>query len=117
RTSILVLTLHHIIFDGWSRRILVRELATLYEQYATDRPASLPQLPLQFADYAVWQQKFMQGKGLRRQLEYWKQELSGARTSLDLPTDRPRPEMQSFKGAAKSIRLSAELMRQLSSLA
>jgi amino acid adenylation domain-containing protein len=114
---ILVLTLHHIVFDGWSRRIFVRELATLYEQFAVGRPASLPQLPLQFADYAVWQQKFMQGKGLQRQLEFWKRELAGARTSLDLPTDRVRPPVQSFSGSALPISLPAELTQRLNSLA
>ena len=116
-SHILLLTLHHINFDGWSRRILVRELAALYEAFSAGRPSPLPDLSLQYADYAVWQRKHLQGKNLQKQLDYWKRQLDGASTSLDLPTDRPRPAVQTYNGAAKPVSLPASLTQQLSALA
>lgn len=116
-THLLLLTLHHINFDGWSRRILVRELAALYEAFSAGNPSPLPDLPLQYADYAVWQRKHLQGKNLQRQLDYWKHQLDGAPTSLDLPTDHPRPAVQTYNGAAKAVNFPASLTVQLSALA
>jgi amino acid adenylation domain-containing protein len=117
RQHILVLTLHHIIFDGWSRGILVRELATLYEAFAAGRHSPLPKLSLQFPDYAVWQRKSLEGRKLQRQLEFWKRELAGAPTSLDLPTDRPRASVQGLNGASRPINMAAALAQQLNALA
>ena len=100
---VLLVTTHHIAFDGWSRRVLVGELGTLYHAYRNGSPSPLPELPLQYVDYAVWQRNYLQGEGMERLLKYWKQQLSGAPTTLDLPTDRPRPAVQNFRGASKSF--------------
>ncbi len=112
---ILLLTMHHIIFDGWSRRILVRELAALYEAFGAGQPPSLPEPKLQYGDYAVWQGKQFQGANLEKQLSYWRQQLAGAPTSLDLPTDHPRPTVQSFNGARLPWSLSQEFTEKLQS--
>ncbi|MDB6100268.1 MAG: Non-ribosomal peptide synthetase component [Gammaproteobacteria bacterium] len=117
RTHILLLTLHHIIFDGWSRGILASELAVLYESYSAGRTSPLPEPRLQFGDYAVWQREHFLGRKLDEQLEYWKHRLHGASTSLDLPTDGARPAMQSFAGAAQAIHLPVSLTEQLRDLA
>ena len=116
-SRILLLTLHHINFDGWSRKILVRELAALYEAFSQGSESPLADLPLQYADYAVWQRQHLQGKRLQKQLDYWKNRLEGAPTSLDLMTDRPRPAVQTFNGAMKAVTLPASLTGQLSALA
>jgi amino acid adenylation domain-containing protein len=110
---LLLLTLHHIIFDGWSRRIFVQELAALYEALCAGNPSPLAPPKLQYADYSVWQQKALKGKSLERQLTYWKEQLTGAPATIDLPTDRPRPAVQSFNGAKASLSLSKELSEQL----
>src|SRR5262249_36866722 len=83
---VLLLTLHHIVFDGWSRAILVRELAALYDAFSQGKPSPLPDMPIQYTDFAVWQNKHLQGKTLAKQLSYWKQQLDNAPRSLDLPT-------------------------------
>ncbi len=114
---VLVLTTHHIIFDGWSRRILVRELAALYEAFCSGKPSPLADLSLQYADYAVWQRKHLQGATLEKQLSYWKQRLEGAPASLDLPTDHPRPAVQSFRGAMRMFSLSQELTERVNASA
>ena len=101
REHVLLLNLHHIVFDGWSRHILLSELAALYDAYCDGRSSPLPELPLQYADYAVWQQQYLQGEVLERLLSYWKQKLAGAPATLDLPTDRPRPAIESFRGAVQ----------------
>jgi amino acid adenylation domain-containing protein len=106
---VLLVTTHHIAFDGWSRRVLVSELAALYEAFCAGKPSPLPELPLQYADYAVWQRNFLQGESLDKLLDYWKQNLAGAPTMLDLPTDRPRPAVQSYRGTSKSFALSPEI--------
>jgi amino acid adenylation domain-containing protein len=106
---VLLVTTHHIAFDGWSRRVLVSELAALYEAFCGGQPSPLPELPLQYADYAVWQRNFLQGNTLEKLLSYWKENLAGAPTMLDLPTDRPRPAVQSYRGTSKSFALSPEL--------
>jgi len=112
---ILLLTMHHIIFDGWSRRILVRELAALYEAFGTGQPSPLPEPKLQYADYAVWQRKQFQGATLEKQLSYWRQQLAGVPASLDLPTDHPRPAVQSFNGAKSPLSFSKEFSEKLQS--
>jgi len=100
---VLLITTHHIVFDGWSRRILVSDLSALYDAYAAGLPSPLPELPLQYADYAVWQRNHLQGENLENLLNFWKQQLAGAPATLDMPTDRPRPAVQSFRGAVKSF--------------
>ncbi|AEI67903.1 non-ribosomal peptide synthetase [Corallococcus macrosporus] len=96
---LLLLTLHHIIADGWSLSVLVREVAELYGAMSAGQPPPLAALPVQYADYAKWQREWLSGPVLERQLDYWKQRLAGAPPNLDLPTDRPRPPVQSFRGA------------------
>ena len=99
---ILLLTMHHIAFDGWSANILFRELAALYEAYCNDLPSPLPQVPIQYADFAHWQRGWLQGEVLESKLAYWKQQLQDAPTVLELPTDRPRSAVQPFPGATYS---------------
>jgi len=110
---ILLLTMHHIISDGWSLGIFVRELTELYKGFCTEKPSILPELPVQYADFAVWQRQWLQGEILETQLDYWKQQLKNAPNLLELPTDRPRSPVQTFRGryyyAALSKKLSAEL--------
>ncbi len=113
---ILLCTMHHIVSDGWSIWMLVREVAALYEAFSQDQPSPLPELPIQYADYAVWQRQWLEGAVLEAQLAYWREQLSGAPSVLELPTDYPRPAVQSFRGAAQSIRLSAELTEKLRQL-
>jgi len=95
---ILVLLTHHIASDGWSTGVLLRELTALYEAALLGKPSELPELPIQYADYAVWQRNWLQGEVLAQQLAYWKQQLEGAPPVVSLPTDRPRPEKPSFRG-------------------
>jgi hypothetical protein len=114
---IILFTMHHIISDGWSMGILVREVAALYEAYSAGEESPLPELPVQYADYAYWQREWLQGEVLERQLAYWREHLSGAPAVLELPTDRPRPAVQSFGGAVHSFIVPAELSKKLKELA
>ena len=111
---VLFLTLHHIIADAWSMGILIRELATLYDAYAAHTPSPLPALPIQYADFAVWQRERLQGT-LEAQLAYWRRQLTGAPT-LQLPTDRVRPATQSFLGATHMLTLPRSLADALTEL-
>jgi amino acid adenylation domain-containing protein len=95
---VLLLTLHHIAADGWSMGILVREIAALYGVWRSGRPSPLADLPIQYADYAVWQRGRCQGETLAAEIAWWRERLAGLPESLDLPTDRPRPRAQSFRG-------------------
>jgi amino acid adenylation domain-containing protein len=113
---VLLCTMHHIISDGWSMGVLIRELTTLYEAYATGQPSPLPELGIQYADYAHWQREWLQGEVLEQQLSYWKQQLAGAPAVLELPTDYPRPAVQTFRGAHQSLTLPAELTTGLKAL-
>jgi len=108
-----VLTVHHIVSDGWSMGILVRELAALYPELAAGRPSPLPPPCLQFADYALWEQERLQGETLERELDFWRERVAGAPMVLDLPTDRPRPVHQTFNGAQALLRLEPELVAAL----
>ncbi|RKH23519.1 non-ribosomal peptide synthase/polyketide synthase, partial [Corallococcus sp. CA031C] len=114
---VLLLNLHHVISDGWSSGVLVREVAALYEAFRQGRPSPLPELPVQYADYAVWQRQWLAGDVLARQVAWWKQQLSGAPTQLELPTDFPRPPAISSRGARIPVRLSRELSRSVEALA
>lgn len=109
---ILLVTVHHIACDGWSVTIMVNEIAELYNAYIRKRPATLTPLPLQFADYAVWQRSLAEHERLQKQLSYWEQQLNGVEV-LQLPADFSRPAIQSTKGAAQRFTLSAALSEQL----
>ncbi|GMU10103.1 non-ribosomal peptide synthetase/type I polyketide synthase [Corallococcus caeni] len=113
---VLALTLHHIVSDGWSMGVLVREVAALYEAFSQGRPSPLSPLPVQYADYAVWQRQWLQGDVLQAQLDYWKQQLSGA-APLELPTDKPRPPVQSSNGSQVPAVLPAETSSRIKALA
>lgn len=113
---VLVLTMHHIAFDAWSIGILLPEMGALYQAFAAGQPSPLPELPIQYADFAHWQTNLLQGETLAGHVNYWRTQLEGVAT-LELPTDRPRPAMQTFKGAHQSFSLSdslAESVRELS---
>jgi acyl carrier protein len=112
---VIVLIMHHIISDAWSQGIFIHEIALLYTAFMQGEPAPLIPLPVQYADFAVWQRNWLQGQVLQSQLDYWKKQLAGA-IPLDLPTDRPRPPAQSFRGAAYSFALPEDLARGLVSL-
>jgi amino acid adenylation domain-containing protein/non-ribosomal peptide synthase protein (TIGR01720 family) len=106
---VLLLTLHHIVFDAWSMGVLMQELATIYSALCNNLPPELPELPIQYADFAIWQRQSLQTEVLQTQLDYWKQLLKNAPTLLELPTDRPRPAIQTFQGAIQSVEFSEEL--------
>ena len=109
------LTLHHIISDGWSMGVFNRELGVLYEAFANSQPSPLPELPIQYADFAVWQREWLQGEVLEKQLSYWKEQLAGL-SPLQLPTDHPRPAIQTFNGATQELRVSSETTKGLRGL-
>jgi hypothetical protein len=109
----LLLTMHHIISDGWSVGVLVREIAALYEAYSSGKLSALPQLPIQYVDFAVWQRKWLQGGKLETQLAYWQQQLGGELPVLQLPTDFPRPAIQTFRGKRQQLVLPKSLSEQL----
>jgi amino acid adenylation domain-containing protein len=113
---VLLITVHHIVFDGWSQRLLLRELSEMYGQIVSSGSPSMPELPLQYTDYVVWQRKFLSGRRLDEQLKYWRERLAGAPAVLDLPIDHPRPPRQTYRGARISRTISAELIRQLEQL-
>jgi amino acid adenylation domain-containing protein len=110
---LLVVAMHHIVSDGWSDGILFRELEALYEAYHNGQSSPLAELPIQYADFAVWQREWLQGEVLERQLSYWTEQLRGAPPSLELPTDRPRPSLQSYRGAGQSLLLPRTLADSL----
>ena len=112
---VLLLTMHHIVSDGWSQGVFWRELQALYEAFATGKPSPLPELSIQYADFAHWQRQWLQGEVLEAQLAYWKQQLAGLST-LQLPTDRPRPAVQTFRGARHPVVFSPPLMQALKAL-
>lgn len=112
---LLLLSMHHIISDGWSMGILIQEMAALYEAYSTDKPSPLPELPVQYADFAVWQRQWLQGEVLEQQLAYWSEQLTGS-SLLDLPTDRQRPAVQTFIGNKQAVELPKALLDKLQAL-
>ena len=114
--SIMVLTMHHIISDGWSINVLVKEVASLYRAFAAGEPSPLPELSIQYADYAHWQRKWLQGEALQRQVDYWRRQLGGAPPALELPTSRPRPAVQGYRGATFNLLIAAETYQKLKAL-
>jgi amino acid adenylation domain-containing protein/FkbM family methyltransferase len=113
---VLLLSMHHIVSDGWSMGVLTRELATLYKAFVSGQPASLPALPVQYADFAAWQRDWLQGEVLASQLAYWRQKLAGKLPLIELPTDRPRPPVQTHRGATHWFVLPRSLADALEAL-
>ncbi|MEO7331750.1 MAG: amino acid adenylation domain-containing protein, partial [Minicystis sp.] len=113
---VLMVTMHHIVSDAWTRGILHRELGKLYAAFSRGLPDPLPPLPIQYADFAAWQRQWLQGEVLDKQLAYWKTQLSGAPEALNLPTDRARPATPTHRGAACSFRVPEVLAKSLRDL-
>ncbi|MEK8020608.1 MAG: amino acid adenylation domain-containing protein [Candidatus Parabeggiatoa sp.] len=113
---ILLVNMHHIISDGWSIGILIREVGTLYEAFSQGKSSPLPPLPIQYVDFAHWQRQLLVGERLEKQLTYWKKHLANAPSLLELPTDYPRPPVQRFRGATKHLQLTPDLTGQLTIL-
>ncbi|NET84984.1 MAG: amino acid adenylation domain-containing protein, partial [Moorea sp. SIO1F2] len=113
---VLVLTMHHIVSDGWSMGILIEELSSLYQAFCVGAPSPLPELPIQYADFALWQRQWLSGEILETQLNYWKQELEGAPKLLQLATDYPRPTAPTYQGRTESFSLNTELTQKLQTL-
>jgi amino acid adenylation domain-containing protein len=111
-----ILTMHHIISDAWSKMVLVEEISKLYEAYQQDQAAPLAELGVQYADFAEWQQQWLTGEVLENQLSYWRGHLDGAPSALRLPTDRPRPQVQTHRGATQAIHLPPSLTQALRDL-
>ena len=112
---VLLLTMHHIVSDGWSIGVLIHELKVLYAAFATGQPSPLAELPIQYADFAQWQRQWLQGEVFSTQLAYWQQQLKDL-SVLQLPTDRPRPAVQSYQGATQYLELPLNLSQALESL-
>ncbi len=113
----LLLTMHHVVSDAWTRGIMSHEIRAIYEAFCRGEPSPLPELPIQYADFAEWQRGWLQGEVLDQQLAYWKQKLEGAPLALELPTDRPRPAVQTFHGASRGLALAKETTKALTDLA
>ncbi|MFB3092706.1 MAG: condensation domain-containing protein, partial [Dehalococcoidia bacterium] len=113
---VLMLTMHHVVSDGWSLNVLFRETTTLYQAFSTGEPSPLPEIPIQYADFALWQRQWLQGEELESQLAYWKEQLDGIPPVLELPTDRPRPAVETFRGAQQFLLLPDALTRSLKAL-
>jgi amino acid adenylation domain-containing protein len=114
--QLLLLTMHHVISDGWSLRVLARELSALYDACLERRPSPLPELAIQYGDYAVWQRGWLRGEVLEAELAHWRARLAGA-PPLDLPLDRPRPAVMSSRGASRALALPPALLPLLQALA
>jgi amino acid adenylation domain-containing protein len=112
----LILAMHHTVTDGWSFGVFTRELETLYKAFLEGKPSPLPDLPIQYADFAYWQREWLQGEVLNTQLEYWKNKLGGEPPVLQLPTDRPRPAVQTHRGANQLFALPMVLLEKLKKL-
>ncbi|GHO82466.1 non-ribosomal peptide synthetase/type I polyketide synthase [Dictyobacter formicarum] len=116
QSHVLLLTFHNSISDGWSRGVVVHELSTLYDDFRTGENLRLPELPVQYADFALWQRQWLQGEILDAQSAYWLQHLAGAPTHLELPTDRPRPAIQTYRGGHQAIFISDAITQALENL-
>jgi amino acid adenylation domain-containing protein len=116
REHVLLVVMHHIISDGWSVGVLMREVTALYEAYLSGKPSPLDELDIQYADYAAWQQEWLEGEELAKQISYWRGQLGGELPILELPTDRPRPAHLSHRGAREWFDFGAGLLAQLKEL-
>ncbi|MDV3347375.1 amino acid adenylation domain-containing protein [Leptothoe sp. LEGE 181152] len=115
-TAVLSITTHYLISDGWSMGVLMQELAALYTAYDQGHPSPLPEPTIQYADYALWQRQWLQGEILQSQLSYWKRQLADSPARLELPTDYPRPAVQTFQGQRHRLTLPLALSQQLNQL-
>ncbi|ATB48690.1 non-ribosomal peptide synthetase [Corallococcus macrosporus] len=113
---VLLLVVHHIVSDGWSTGIFIQELTALYAAFSRDKPSPLPELPLQYADFAAWQQQWMQGDVLTAQLDYWRRQLEGSDSALMLPTDRPRPRVRTYAGGKQGFQVDPGVAQHLKAL-
>ncbi|MEG4044871.1 amino acid adenylation domain-containing protein [Microcoleus sp. Pol17_C1] len=113
---VLLLSTHHIIFDGWSMGIFIQELATFYQAFCTGKPSPLPEQSVQYADFASWQRQWLQGEVLETQLAYWKKQLGGNLPVLNLPTDRPRSAVQTFRGAVHKFTIPKAIAEEIAQL-
>jgi len=113
---ILVPVIHHIIIDGWSKGIFFKELSYFYQSFLSKTPVNLPQLPIQYADFAVWQRQWLQGEILENQLNYWQKQLADAPPLLELPTDQPRPSIPTFQGHTLNFQIDPDLTDKLKTL-
>ncbi|MEG3833750.1 amino acid adenylation domain-containing protein [Microcoleus sp. Z1_C3] len=113
---VLLLSTHHIIFDAWSMGIFIQELATFYQAFCTGKPSPLPELSVQYADFASWQRQWLQGEVLETQLAYWKKQLGGNLPVLNLPTDRPRSAVQTFRGAVHKFTIPKAIAEEIAQL-
>ncbi|WP_374089708.1 amino acid adenylation domain-containing protein [Methylomicrobium lacus] len=113
---VLMLTMHHIVADGWSAEVLVREVAALYRAFSQNQASPLPELPLQYADFACWQRRWLVGDELERQIAYWRERLEGAPSVLELPTDYSRPQVMTYRGANVSFEIPPALAAQAKTL-
>ncbi|MET3498371.1 amino acid adenylation domain-containing protein, partial [Variovorax boronicumulans] len=113
---VLLVSMHHIVSDGWSMGVLIKEFTALYAAFSQGQADPLPTLAIQYADYAVWQRSYLQGKVLQRQLEFWREHLQGAPALLELPSDRPRPPVQDYAGQTIGFEFDAALSAQLKAL-
>lgn len=116
---VLLVTMHHIVSDGWSMGVLIKEVGALYRAHVENKPSPasiLGELPVQYADFAVWQRRWLAGEVFATHLRYWKRQLGGALPVLTLPTDKPRPDVQSFRGSSESLQLPLPLAQQLNAL-
>jgi amino acid adenylation domain-containing protein len=113
---VLLVTMHHIVSDGWSMGVLIREVGALYRAFIDNEPSPLPELPVQYADFAVWQRRWLAGEVFETHLRYWRRQLGGELPVLKLPTDKPRPDVQSFRGSSESLQLPVPLVEELNAL-
>jgi amino acid adenylation domain-containing protein len=113
---VLLVTIHHILSDAWSNSILIGEIAALYTSFVTGKPAALPELPIQYADFSAWQRKWLQSEVFQRQLSYWKQKLTGAPAVVELPADYPRPPARTFRSGTELLLLPESLSQNLNVL-
>jgi hypothetical protein len=116
QSHVLLINMHHIVSDGWSMGIFTQELSALYKAFLSGEPSPLPELPIQYTDFAVWQRQWLTGEVLEKQLDYWKQQLAGAPEVLALPIDHPRQAVQAFQGATVSFLLPNSLSEALKAL-
>ncbi len=113
---VLLVTMHHIVSDGWSMGVLIKEVGALYRAFIEDKPSPLAELPVQYVDFAVWQRRWLSGEVFETHLSYWRRQLGGELPVLNLPADKPRPEVQSFRGSSQSLQLPVSLAKELNAL-